>query len=117
MREQAIPQPRVPTRYTFMNETIKLNLGRLAIGAAFCVVWWALVASGVVSAFHVSTPGAVAAYLVQSPKELLPHGAATLGAMIGMLMMAVSPAFGEPRGRRGGSRGVVLLPDQPREIA
>jgi len=88
MREQAIPQPRTHMRFEFVSASVKLNLGRLAIGAAFCFVWWALVAGGVVSAFHVSTPGAVAAYLIHAPKELLPHTAATLGAMMSAFGLA-----------------------------
>ena len=34
-------------RFEFVSATLKLNLGRLAIGAAFCFVWWALVAGGI----------------------------------------------------------------------
>lgn len=66
-----------------LGATLRLQLGRVAIGLAFCLVWWAAVEFGLVPVFHVSTPIAVAKYLVTAvPGELVGHSAATLGAMV-----------------------------------
>lgn len=81
------------SRHEFLGPTLRLQLARLVIGLSFCVVWWAAVKFGLVSAFHVSTPIEVAKYLVQElPGELIMHSAATLGAMI--TAFALSAACG-----------------------
>jgi NitT/TauT family transport system permease protein len=62
---------------------LRLYIGRLLIGAAFCAVWWALVEFGVVPAFFVSSPDAVALYLWGNlGGELVTHGIDTLMAML-----------------------------------
>lgn len=62
---------------------LTLNLGRLLIAALFCAVWWMSVNFGLVKEFHISTPQAVAKYLIEAvPGELVSHGASTLIAML-----------------------------------
>jgi NitT/TauT family transport system permease protein len=83
MADQAIgaPAPRA-SRLQFLGAALRLQLGRIAIGVAFCLLWWAAVVLGWVAVFHVSTPIAVAKYLIAAvPGELVGHSAATLAAM------------------------------------
>jgi len=83
------------TRLEFLGPAVRLQLGRFAIGLAFCAVWEMSVRFGLVSAFHVSTPLAVARYLVQAvPGELVMHTAATLGAMITAFALSAACGIG-----------------------
>jgi NitT/TauT family transport system permease protein len=72
-----------PPREQATKEAISLNLGRLFIAAVFCAMWWLCVKTGFVSEFHISSPQAVAKYLLEAiPGELIPHGFSTLSAML-----------------------------------
>ncbi len=63
--------------------TLGLYVGRLCIGLGFCALWWALVRFGVIPAFFISTPDAVARYLWNNlGGELVPNGLDTLSAML-----------------------------------
>jgi NitT/TauT family transport system permease protein len=94
MRENAMPRPPI-IRTGFLAANLKLQLGRLAIGIVFCLVWWALVETKMISTFHVSTPAAVARYLVEAiPGELVKHGAATLVAMISAFALSAVCGIG-----------------------
>lgn len=88
MTEQAIRQQRVMS-FRLSGTGLKLQLGRLAIGVGFCLLWWSAVRFGLISAFHVSTPDAVALYLVRAvPGELVPHIGATLAAMLSAFVLS-----------------------------
>jgi len=96
MAEHAMPTQAPRTgRFDFVGASLRLQLGRLAIGVCFCIVWWAAVEFGFVSAFLVSTPVAVAKYLVHAvPGELVMHGAATMGAMISAFALSAICGIG-----------------------
>jgi NitT/TauT family transport system permease protein len=72
-----------------VQEKLVLYAGRLLILVAIALVWSAMVRLGFVDKLFVSTPGAVAAYLVGSlGGELIPNTAATLMATLIAFVMS-----------------------------
>lgn len=62
---------------------LTLYLGRLAIFAAFCAIWWGAVRWGYVDKFFLSAPQDVAKFLVENFRgQIIPHAQNTLLATL-----------------------------------
>jgi NitT/TauT family transport system permease protein len=60
-----------------------LGMGRLGIGVAFCLVWWAAVRFGVIDKFFLSSPDAVLLFVYDDFRsEIVPNGIDTLLATL-----------------------------------
>jgi NitT/TauT family transport system permease protein len=65
------------------SDYLKLVLGRLAIFAAFCAIWWGLVRLGMVDKFFLSTPQDVAKFLLDNFRvQIIPNAVNTLLATL-----------------------------------
>lgn len=74
-------------------QRIKLLLGRIAIGAGLCVIWWAAVRYGLIDKFFVSSPDDVVRFLIANFRhQVLPHAIDSLIATL--TAFALSGVFG-----------------------
>lgn len=77
-------------------QRVRLYIGRLIVGAAFCWIWWASVEFGLVDKFFISKPDDVFFFLMNNfTTEVWPHAISSLAATLtAFILSAIAGVLG-----------------------